>query len=104
MGLLKKLKSLPKPVQTVGPLTNRFLLVDELKNKKMLETTNTGIFYTYLELLKVNKNPENLLKNLYVYGRSTGLLKEGEILQIRNKDDSELLATIVGDQIKLHYK
>ena len=103
MGLLKKLKKQPKPVLTVGSLTNRFILVDELKKKKLLETTNNGIFYTYLEVIKVNKNPDNFLKNLYVYGRSTGLVKEGEVLQIRNLDDGKLLASILSDKVTLHY-
>lgn len=103
MGLLKKLKKQQRPVQTVGSLTNRFLLVDELKKKKLLETTNTGIFYTYLEIIKVNKDPSNFLKNLFVYGRSTGLLKEGEVLQIRDFDESKLLASILADKVTLHY-
>ncbi len=103
MGLLKKLKKQPKSVQTIGLLTNRFILVDELKKKKLLETTNTGIFYTYLEVIKINKNPNNFFKNLYVYGRSTGLLKEGEVLQIRNFNEGKLLASILADKITLHY-
>ena len=103
MGLLKKLKKQPKSIPTVASLTNRFLLIDELKKKKLLETTDTGIFYTFLEVLKVNKDPNNFLKNLYVYGRSTGLLKEGEVLQIRDPNDGELLASILVDKITLHY-
>ncbi len=103
MGLLKKLKKQPRPVQTVGSLTNRFLLVDELKKKKLLEMTNTGIFYTYLEIIKVNKDPSNFLKNLYVYVRSTGLLKEDEVLQIRDFDESKLLASILADKVTTHY-
>lgn len=103
MGLLKKLKKQPRPVQTIGSLTNRFILVDELKKKKLLETTNTGIFYTYLEVIKVNKNPDNFFKNLYVYGRNTGLLKEGEVLQIRDFDEGKLLASILADKVTLHY-
>ncbi|WP_433895202.1 hypothetical protein [Sphingobacterium mizutaii] len=103
MGLLKKLRKQPKPIQTVGSITERFILIDELKNKKLLETTATGIFYLYLEVIKINKNPDNFLKNLYVYGRSTGLLKEGEVLQIRDPDDSTLLVSILADKITLHY-
>ncbi|WP_185213759.1 hypothetical protein [Sphingobacterium mizutaii] len=103
MGLLKKLKKQPKPVQTVGSLTNRFIMVDELKKKKLLETTNTGIFYTYLEVIKVNKDPDNFLKNLYVYGRSSELIKEGEVLLIRDFDEGKLLASILADKVTLHY-
>lgn len=103
MGLLKKLKKQPRPVQTVGSLTNRFILVDELKKKKLLETTSNGIFYTYLEIIKVNKDPSNFLKNLYFYGRSTGLLAEGEVLQIRDFDESKLLASILDDKVTLNY-
>ncbi len=103
MGLLKKLKKQPKQIQTIGSLTERFLLVDELKKKKLLETTNKGVFYLYLEVIKVNKNPDNFLKNLYVYGRSTGLLKEGEVLHIRDPNESVLLVTILADEITKHY-
>lgn len=103
MGLLKKLKKQPKPVQTIGSLTNIFILVDELIKKKLLETTNTGIFYIYLEVIKVNKNPDNFFKNLYVYARSTGLIKEGEVLQIRDFDEGKMLASILADKITVHY-
>ncbi len=103
MGLLKKLKKQPKPIQTVGSITQRFILIDELKKKRLLETTSTGIFYMYLEVIQVNKNPDNFLKNLYVYGRSTGLLKEGEVLQIRDPDDSALLVSILADKITKLY-
>jgi len=57
-----------------------------------------------LEIIKVNKEPDNFLRNLYVYGRSTGLLKEGEVLQIRNLVDGKLLASILSDKVTLHYK
>ncbi|VTQ01686.1 hypothetical protein [Sphingobacterium daejeonense] len=103
MGLLKKVKKQPKPIQTVASMTLRFLLIDELKKKRLLETTATGIFYMYLEVIQVNKNPDNFLKNIYVYGRATGLLKEGEVLQIRDPDDSALLASILADKITKHY-
>lgn len=103
MGLLKKLKNRPKLVQTVGSLTQRFILIDELKKKKLLETTATGIFYMYLEVIQVNKNPDNFLKNLYVYGRTTGFLNAGEVLQVRDPDDSALLVSILADKITKHY-
>ncbi|WP_313261873.1 hypothetical protein [Sphingobacterium sp.] len=103
MGLLKKLKKQPRPVQTIGSLTNRFILVDDLKKKKLLETTSTGIFYTYLEVIKVNKNPDNFFKNLYVYARSSGLIKASEVLQIRDFEEGKLLASILADKVTLHY-
>lgn len=103
MGLLKKHNKQKKPIQTVGSITEKFILIDELKNKRLLETTSNGIFYLYLEVLKVNKNPDNFLKNLYVYGRSTGLLKNGEILQIRDPDESILLASVLADKITKYY-
>lgn len=103
MGLLKKIKRKAKPIQTVGSITNKFLLIDKLKQQKMLETGDSGLFYTYLDILKINKDPSNFLKNLYVYGRNTGLLKQGEVLQIRDMDDSVLLASIQADKITLHY-
>ncbi len=102
MRLLKKIKKPVKKV-TACSITNRFLLIDELKKKKLLETTNLGIFYTYLEVLKINKEPDNFLKNLYIYARTTGLLNEGEVLQIRDPDESKLLATILADKIVKHY-
>ncbi|SEG62943.1 hypothetical protein [Sphingobacterium lactis] len=103
MGLLKKIKRKAKPIQTVGSITNKFILIDKLKHQKMLETGDSGVFYTYLDILKINKDPSNFLKNLYVYGRNTGLLKQGEVLQVRDMDDSVLLASIQADKITLHY-
>lgn len=103
MGLLKKIKRKAKPIQTVGSITKKFLLIDKLKQQKMLETGDSGVFYTYLDILKINKDPSNFLKNLYVYGRNTRLLKQGEVLQIRDMDDSVLLASIQADKITLHY-
>ncbi|WP_312139505.1 hypothetical protein [Sphingobacterium sp.] len=102
MGLLKKFNKQKKPIQTVGSIAEKFILINELKNKSLLETTSNGIFYLYLEVLKVNKNPDNFLKNLYVYGRSTGLLKDGEVLQIRDPDESILIASILEERITTH--
>ncbi|WP_149525640.1 hypothetical protein [Sphingobacterium hotanense] len=102
MGLLKKLGKQKKPTPTVGSITEKFILIDELKSKKLLETTSNGIFYIYPEVLRINKNPNNFFKNLYVYGRSTGLLRKGEVLQIRNQNDSAMLASLTADEITLY--
>lgn len=104
MGLLKKIGKAKKQPVTIGKVLNPFVLIDKLKQNKLLETTSFGIFFTYLDLLKVNDNPENLLKQLYVYGRSTKLLKEGEVLHIKEKDSGELLASILADDVQLLYK
>ena len=103
MGLLKKLVKQTKVTQTCGSITEKFILIDELKNKKLLETTSNGIFYIYPEVLRINKNPNNFYKNLYVFGRSTGLLRKGEVLQLRDPNDSALLASIMEDKITTHY-
>ncbi|GAA4137954.1 hypothetical protein GCM10022216_14560 [Sphingobacterium kyonggiense] len=104
MGLLKKLGKVKIQPLTIGKVLNPFVLIDKLKQNKLLETTSFGIFYTYLEFLKVNENPENLLKQLYIYGRSTKLLKEGEVLQIKEKDNGELIASILADDVQIFYK
>lgn len=103
MGLLKKLNKQKKPIQTVRSITEKFILIDELKSKKLLETTSNGIFYVYPEVLRINKNPNNFYKNLYVYGLSTGLLRKGEVLQLRDPNDSVLFASIMEDKITTQY-
>jgi len=103
MGILKSLKR-KKTVQTVASVTNKFLLIDQLKQNKLLETTDCGVFYTFKEVLTVNKDPNNMLKQFYVYARTTGLLQQGEVLQIkeRTSDNKELLlATILADSVTL---
>lgn len=103
MGILKKLKG-KKSVKTVGSVTNKFLLIDQLKHNKLLETTDNGVFYTFKEVLTVNKDPSNMLKQLYVYARTTGLLQQGEVLQIKERtpDNKELLlATILADSVTI---
>lgn len=104
MGILKSLRK-KKTVQTVGSIANKFLLIDELKKQQLLETTDTGVFYTYKEVLKVNKDPKNMLKQLYIYARTTGLLKEGEVLQVKERQPygpDLLLASILADSVTLH--
>lgn len=101
MGILKKLKG-KKPVQTVGSVTKKFLLIDQLKQNKLLETTDRGVFYTFKEVLTVNKDPGNMLKQFYVYARTTRLLQQGEVLQIKERtpDNKELLlASILADSV-----
>lgn len=104
MGILKSLKR-KKTVQTVGSITSKFLLIDQMITNKLLETTDTGVFYTFSEVLKVNKNPKNMLKQFYIYARTTGLLQEGEVLQVKERQPESadlLLATILADSITLY--
>lgn len=94
-----------KPKQTIGSITEKFVLIDKLKEQKLLETTAKGVFYTYQEVLAVNKDPRNFLKNLYVYARSTGLLSIGEELQIKQRlpnNEELLLATILADNVTIY--
>lgn len=89
-------------MQTVGSVLAPYPLIDKLKEQKLLQTTAAGVFYTYREVLEVNKNPSNMLKQFYIYARTTGLLKAGEVLQIRDTDTSALFATILADTVTLH--
>jgi len=104
MGLLKKLKKQSKTI-TIKKTTDLYLNIDRLKEQKMLKTTDEGIFYTFPELLQ-GKNPEAFLRNLYIYGRTTGLLAEGDILTIEDIQPDEgskiKLATVLADNIIIH--
>ncbi|MDQ1150155.1 hypothetical protein QE382_002139 [Sphingobacterium zeae] len=101
MGILKKLKKKPVGVK-IGSAANLFLLIDKMKNNRILKTTDTGVFYTFPEVLQMGHNPEALLRNFYIYGRSTDLLKEGDILTIRDIDDPHAaLATVLADHVKI---
>ncbi len=101
MGILKKLKKKPVGVK-IGSAANLFLLIDKMKNNKILKTTDTGVFYTFPEVLQTGHNPEALLRNFYIYGRSTGLLKKDDILTIRDIDDPHpALATVLADEVSI---
>lgn len=101
MGILKKLKKKPVAVK-IGSAANLFLLIDKMKNNKILKTTDTGVFYTFPEILQMGHKPDALLRNLYIYGRSTGLLKEGDILTIRDIEEPHAaLATVLADHVKI---
>lgn len=104
MGLLKKLKKTSKAI-TIKQTTSLYLDIDLLKQQKMLETTDEGVFYTFPELLKM-KNSQAFLRKLYIYGRTTGLLAEGDILYIEDikpDEDSKIrLATVLANNILIH--
>lgn len=104
MGLLKKLKKTSKAI-TIKQATDLYLDIDRLKQQKMLETTDDGVFYTFPELLQM-KNSEAFLRKLYVYGRTTGLLAEGDILTIEDimpDENSKIkLATVLANNILIH--
>lgn len=102
MGLLKKLNKKKTTPMTVGKILKPIDLIDQLKQNKLLQTTDMGVFYTYPEVLKINKDPSNFLKQLYVYARTTKLLQKGEPLEIREPDQDQLMATITGDTVKLY--
>ncbi|WP_447767000.1 hypothetical protein [Sphingobacterium faecium] len=104
MGLLKKLKKTSKAI-TIKQTTSLYLDIDRLKQQKMLETTDEGVFYTFPELLKM-KNSQAFLRKLYIYGRTTSLLAEGDILYIEDimpDENSKItLATVLADNIIIH--
>lgn len=102
MGFLKSNRKVKSETITIGKLSNLFLLIDKLKKQKVLQTTDQGIFFTYPEILNINKDPSNFLKNLYVYARNCNLIKKGQVLQIRNNDGSQLMASILADSVTLH--
>ena len=105
MGLLRKLiRKKPKPIK-IKKVTELYLQIDELKQKGLLETTDYGVFYTYVEVIQVNKKPDGFLKQMYIYARTTGLLLEGHKLEIRDYEDPNddfLIAEILGDEVTLH--
>ncbi|NQD71333.1 hypothetical protein HP439_11435 [Sphingobacterium shayense] len=105
MGLLRKLsKKQPQPIK-LKKITDLYVHIDEMKQKGLLETTNYGIFYIFVELVKVNKNPDGFLKQLYIYARTTNLLRVGQKLEIRDLEvanDDFLIAEILGDKVTLH--
>jgi hypothetical protein len=105
MGLLRKLtRKETKPVK-LRKVTDLYLHIDEMKQKGLLETTEYGVFYTYVEVVKVNKKPEGFLKQLYIYARTTNLLRRGHKLEIRDLEDPNddfLIADILGDKVTLH--
>lgn len=101
MGILKKLKKKPVGIK-IGSAANLFLFIDKMKNNKILKTTDTGVFYTFPEVLQMGHKPDALLRNFYIYGRSTGLLKEGDILTIRDAEEPHAaLATVLADEVTI---
>lgn len=101
MGILKKLKKKPSAI-TIGSAANLFILIDKMKQNGILKTTDTGVFYTFPEVLQTGHNPKALLRNLYIYGRNTGLLKMGDILTVRDMDDPHpALATVLADEVSI---
>lgn len=100
MGLLKSLKKKNKPV-FIGQVTNLILGIDKLKNSKLLEVSDRGVFYTYPEVVYAGNNPEAFCRNLYIYGRATGLLAIGQELTLRHNDTSEVLAIIDANIVNL---
>lgn len=105
MGLLRKLtRKETKPVK-LKKVTDLYLQIDEMKEKGLLETTDYGVFYTYVEVVNVNKTPDGFLKKLYIYARTTNLLRRGHKLEIRDLEDPNddfLIAEILGDKVTLH--
>jgi|SRR5690606_8107597 len=105
MGLLRKLtKTKSKPIK-IKKVTDLYLHIDEMKNKGLLETTDYGVFYTFVEVVEVNKQPDGFLKQLYIYARTSGLLRRGHKLEIRDLEDANddfLIAEILGDKVTLH--
>ncbi|MGJ1419990.1 hypothetical protein ACR79T_10215 [Sphingobacterium spiritivorum] len=97
MGILKKIKK-TKPLK-IGHVTSLILNINKLKENKLLQTTDTGIFYTYPEVINNGKNPAAFSKNLYIYARSTNLLKIGEVLQIRDIENGKLLVSVLADKV-----
>ncbi|HWK58103.1 MAG TPA: hypothetical protein VNQ80_12225 [Parapedobacter sp.] len=90
MKLLRKSRSPKAKPSTVGNWTKLMLLVDDMKKKGMLRTTDQGAFYLFRELI-IGPTPENIIKNLYTYARTTALVKKGQPLYIRDIEDNSLI-------------
>jgi len=90
MKLLRKSR-VPKKKVTVGDVARHILLVNGLKEKGVLKTSNSGAFYTYPEILRIGPAPENVAKNLYLYARECSLVKKGQILYFRHMDDDTVI-------------
>jgi|SRR5690606_20559328 len=105
MGLLRKLtKKKAEPVK-MKKVTDLYRHIDELKQKGLLETTDYGVFYTFVEVVNVNKKPDGFLKQLYIYARTANLLRRGHKLEIRDLEDANddfLIAEVLGDKVTLH--
>ena len=75
---------------TIGSWSKLVLLMDDMKKKGMLRTTDQGVFYLFRGLL-IGPTPENIIKNLYTYARTTKLVKKDHPLYIRDIEDNKLI-------------
>ena len=89
MKLLRKSRSSKKKT-TLGNFTKLVLMIDELKKKGAIRTTDQGAFYLYPEIL-IGPTPDNIIKNLYTYARVTDLIKTGQTLYIRHIEENTLI-------------
>lgn len=90
MSILKKLKSNPSSPKktTLGDVAQKIIVIDDLKKKGLLRTTDYGVFYTFPEVIKT----DSAIKNLYIYARLTKLIEPGKELLIHHIETNELLA------------
>lgn len=72
-----------KKNSTIRSWSTAMLLVDQLKQKNLLETTADGVFFIFPELF-VGPTPEMVAKNLYLYARSTNLIKKDQVLYFKD--------------------
>lgn len=86
MSLIKKLKKQKKV--KLGDVANKITIIDQLKQKGLLRTTDYGIFYTYPEVVRTDA----AIKNLYLYARLTKLIQPGASLTIHHIDTNEFIA------------
>jgi len=90
MKIFLKSRNLKKRPATVGSWSKLMLSVDDMKKKGMLRTTDQGAFYIYRGLI-FGPTPENIMKNLYTYARTTSLVKNGQTLYIRDIETNDLI-------------
>ncbi len=90
MKLFRKAR-VSKNKTTIGDVSKHILLVNGLKEKKVLKTSNTGAFYTYPEILRIGPTPDNIAKNLYLYARECNLIAKGQTLYFRDMDEDMVI-------------
>lgn len=96
MGTLKKLKR-SKSI-TIGDVSKVILTINKLKQNGILKTTNLGYFEIFPDILEKNEHKQAFCKNLYFYARQTGLIKQGETLDLINIEDNSLIALVTAEK------
>lgn len=102
MSILKKLKKTKRTRPTVGDHADLIINFDQLKKRRLLHTTDHGVFYTYERLIQSSPHPKVFCKNLYIYARATKLLPENQPLKLYDLDSKALFAEVTSKSVTFH--